>query len=60
MQVDALNSNRTASPDDWAGFVHQELQKNAGNLTYLTALASRYLSHLIIACKLLSPSDVKN
>ena len=48
------------SPDDWAGLVHQELQKNGGNLTYLTALASHYLSHLVIACKSLSPLGVMN
>ena len=52
VQVNALNSNRTMSPDDWASFVHQELQNKGGNLSCLTDLASHYLSHLVIACKL--------
>lgn len=54
VQANTLESNRTMSPDDWAGLVHQELQNIGENLTYLTALASHYLSHLIIACKLFS------
>ncbi|KAI0256142.1 hypothetical protein BJV78DRAFT_441173 [Lactifluus subvellereus] len=51
VQVDALGSDRSSSvsPDDWAAIVHQELKQNGGNLTHLTALASHYLTHLIIA-----------
>ena len=50
IQVDALGSERTVSPDDWALIVHQELKENRGNMMFLTDLASYYLSHLIIAC----------
>ncbi|KAI9512094.1 hypothetical protein F5148DRAFT_1146398 [Russula earlei] len=47
--VDDLDGDRSVSPDDWAFNVHQELRQNTGNTTYLTALASHYLSHLIVA-----------
>ncbi|KAF8340547.1 uncharacterized protein EI90DRAFT_3117067 [Cantharellus anzutake] len=47
--VDALDNDRSVNSDDWAAIVHQELEQNNGNTTYLTELASYYLSHLIIA-----------
>ncbi|KAF8318592.1 uncharacterized protein EI90DRAFT_2697383 [Cantharellus anzutake] len=47
--VHALDGDRSASPYDWAATVHQELGQNDGNATGLTALASYYLSHLVIA-----------
>ncbi|KAF5379073.1 hypothetical protein D9615_005978 [Tricholomella constricta] len=36
--------------DDWAGLVHEEMQKPGNNFEGLTKLASHYLSHLLIAC----------
>jgi hypothetical protein len=58
-QVDALCSGRTITwaPDEWALVVHQQLNQNGGNITYLTDLASYYLSYLVIARKLSSPVD---
>ncbi|KAH9963117.1 hypothetical protein BC827DRAFT_1193455 [Russula dissimulans] len=47
--VHSLDSDHPASPSDWAAIVYQELSQNNGNTTYLTALASYYLSHLVIA-----------
>ncbi|KAF8329173.1 uncharacterized protein EI90DRAFT_3125511 [Cantharellus anzutake] len=47
--VHALDGDRSASPYDWAATVHQELGQNDGNAKGLTALASYYLSHLVIA-----------
>ncbi|KAF8331973.1 uncharacterized protein EI90DRAFT_3123066 [Cantharellus anzutake] len=47
--VDALDNDRSVNSDDWAAIVHEELEQNNGNTTYLTELASYYLSHLIIA-----------
>jgi len=49
VQVYTLDSDRPASPSDWAAIVYQELSQNDGNTTYLTAFASYYLSHLVIA-----------
>jgi hypothetical protein len=51
VQVDALRSDRSVGPDDWATAVHLELKRNDGSVTYLTDLASYYLSNLVIACK---------
>ncbi|KAF8313010.1 uncharacterized protein EI90DRAFT_3136974 [Cantharellus anzutake] len=47
--VDALDNDRSVNLDDWAAIVHQELEQNNSNTTYLTELASYYLTHLIIA-----------
>ncbi|KAI9510211.1 hypothetical protein F5148DRAFT_1147755 [Russula earlei] len=49
LSVDDLDRDHSVSPSDWASIVHQELRQTAGNTTYLTALASHYFSHLIVA-----------
>jgi hypothetical protein len=51
LQVNALGSDRSVSPDDWAAVVHVELKRNDGNIKLLTDLASYYLSNLVIACE---------
>jgi hypothetical protein len=58
VQVDALGNDRTIIPDDWASIMYQELRQFRGNMMPLTDLASLYLSHLIIACKMLFPSSL--
>ncbi|KAI0288761.1 hypothetical protein BC826DRAFT_1036060 [Russula brevipes] len=47
--VNALNSDRSVSPVDWATVVHAELKRKGGNIKYLTDLASHYLSNLVVA-----------
>ena len=60
LQVDALGSDHSVRPDDWATAVHLELKRHDGDTKYLTDLASRYWSHLIIACKTQLPTDRLN
>ena len=50
VKVDALDGDRSVSPDDWATAVAKEIRENDGNMMPLTNLASHYLSHLIVAC----------
>ena len=52
MQVDALDGDRSVSPDDWAAEVNKELKENGGgNMSFVTDLANYYLIHLVIACR---------
>jgi hypothetical protein len=51
VQVNALDGNRSVSPDDWAADVNKELKENGGgNMSFVTGLANYYLIHLVIAC----------
>lgn len=50
-QVHNLSGDRSVSPDDWAAAVNKELDENGGNTSFLTDLASYYMTHLVIACR---------
>ena len=49
---------RSLSPNDWVAIVHQELRQSGRNLTNITKLASYYLSHLVIACRVQPPLNL--
>jgi len=52
LEVDALDGDRSVSPDDWAADVNKELKENGGgNMSFVTDLANYYLIHLVIACR---------
>ena len=50
----SLDGDRSVSPDDWATAVAEEVKENDGYMISLTNLASYYLSHLIVACRIYS------
>ncbi|KAH9992252.1 hypothetical protein BJV74DRAFT_404162 [Russula compacta] len=46
--VNALENDRSISPDHWAAAVHRELSQNGGDISHLTGLATFYLYRLVI------------
>ncbi|KAF8497137.1 hypothetical protein F5888DRAFT_1906980 [Russula emetica] len=44
-----LAGDRSASPDDWAAYVNNDLKENGGNISSVTSLANYFVTNLIVA-----------
>jgi hypothetical protein len=45
------DSDRSVDPDDWAAAVNSNLKEYGGDILSVTELASYFLSHLVVACR---------